>query len=274
MSVSIPVFWQLLQESRLLAPDQCSQLVADFQQAHAKSDPASAAQLAEWLVARHVLSKYQTNILLAGRSGPFQYGDYKVYDRIEKGRLSGQFRAVHAPSGHPVLLQFLNGPLVADPPGWAACVAQVRVASAIVSPHVQRAYEAVDLGSFKFLAGEDLRGAALDEHLAGRRLPPQEACRIARLAAIGLAQMHQSRRTHGNVRPANLLLEAIGKTSGNVKLLFDAHQPPAHFDPSRPESADRLALAGDYLAPELASPGRMPDPLADVYALGCSLYEM
>ena len=60
-------------------------------------------------MARNVLSKYQTTILLAGRPGPFYYGDYKVYDRVEQGRLAGQFRAVHAPTGHPVLLQFLTG---------------------------------------------------------------------------------------------------------------------------------------------------------------------
>ena len=28
----------------------------------------------------------------------------------------------------------------------------------------------------------------------------------------------------------------------------------------------------DYLAPELATPGRPPDPLTDIYALGCTLY--
>ena len=30
----------------------------------------------------------------------------------------------------------------------------------------------------------------------------------------------------------------------------------------------------DYLAPELMHPGRAPDPLTDIYALGCTLYAM
>src|SRR5690606_21911251 len=34
----------------------------------------------------------------------------------------------------------------------------------------------------------------------------------------------------------------------------------------------RLAQSADYLAPELMQPGRAPDPLSDVYALGCTLY--
>ena len=36
-------------------------------------------------------------------------GDYRVYDRIDKGALRGQFCAIHAPTGHPVMLRFLAG---------------------------------------------------------------------------------------------------------------------------------------------------------------------
>ena len=70
MSVTIPVFWQLLQDSRLLGPEQCRQLAADFAQVKGAADSSSAKTLAEWLVSRNVLSKYQTTILLAGRAGP------------------------------------------------------------------------------------------------------------------------------------------------------------------------------------------------------------
>ena len=274
MSVSIPVFWQLLAESRLLAPEQCRQLADDFAQVKGAAEQASAKTLAEWLVARNVLSKYQTTILLAGRSGPFHYGEYKVYDRIERGQLAGQFRAVHAPTGHPVLLRFLTGPVIADSARWAAAAGDALAACAIVSPHVQRYFEPVDLQTFKFLVSEDLRGQTLDERLAAGRLPPQEACRIARLAAIGLAQMHQSGRAHGDVRPASVLLESIPGHPGNVKLLFDAHVVPGPIDFQDQQASSRATLAADYLAPEFLAPGRVPDALTDIYALGCTLYAL
>ncbi|HEX5102501.1 MAG TPA: protein kinase, partial [Pirellulaceae bacterium] len=274
MSVSIPEFWDLLRDSRLLAAEQVQQLAMDYGSVKGSAEQGNAKTLAQWLVARNVLSKYQTTILLAGRPGPFYYGDYKVYDRVEKGRLAGQFRAVHAPTGHPVLLQFLTGPVISDADLWAAAANETLAACSVVSPHVQRFFEPVDLQSFKFLVSEDLRGDAVDQRLAVGRFPAPEAARIVRLAAIGLAQMHQCGRVHGDVRPLNVLLESIPNHPGNVKLLFDPTQPPEPFDFTQQQPDGRLAKMADYLAPELMSPGRVPDPLSDIYALGCTLYAM
>lgn len=271
MSIPIPVFWSLLQESRLLAAEQCQQLAADFSQVKGAGDQSNARTLAEWLVARNVLSRYQTMILLAGRPGPFHYGDYKVYDRIEKGRLAGNFRAVHGPTGHPVLLQFLTGAVIQDPAAWADAVQNTLSACTVLSPHVQRFFEPVDLGSFKFVVSEDLRGVTLDERLAMGRFPPQEACRLARMAALGLAQLHQSGRAHGDVRPANMFLDtSVQGHPGDVKVLFDPHAVPGPV--SFVQESAKLTAMSDYLAPELMHAGRIPDPLSDVYALGCSLY--
>jgi serine/threonine protein kinase len=271
MSIPIPVFWSLLQESRLLAVEQCQQLAADFSQVKGAGDQSNARTLAEWLVSRNVLSRYQTMILLAGRPGPFHYGDYKVYDRIEKGRLAGNFRAVHGPTGHPVLLQFLTGAVIQDPAAWADAVQNTLSACTALSPHVQRFFEPVDLGSFKFVVSEDLRGVTLDERLAMGRFPPQEACRLVRMAALGLAQLHQSGRAHGDVRPANLFLDtSVQGHPGDVKVLFDPHVVPGPV--SFVQESAKLTAMADYLAPELMHAGRMPDPLSDVYALGCTLY--
>jgi hypothetical protein len=274
VSVTIPQFWQLLADSRLLAREQCDSLAADFAQVKGAGDQASARTVAEWLVSRNVLSKYQATILLAGRAGPFQYGEYKVYDRVDKGRLAGLFRAVHGPTGHGVLLSFVSGQALLDPHAWAAAAVSTWSASALVSPHVQRWFEPVDAQVYKFVVSEDLRGTTAEERMTGSRFPPAEASRIARLAALGLAQLHAAGRVHGEVRPANLLLEPIPGQPANVKLLWNPHEPPGAWNFAEEPPAPRLAAMADYLAPELATPGYRPDALADLYALGCTLYTM
>src|SRR5678816_3096121 len=77
-SMSLPTanFWRLLEESRLQTSEQCQQLRADFAHVKGAGDGGNSKTLVEWLVARNILSRYQTTILLGGRSGPFMYGDY------------------------------------------------------------------------------------------------------------------------------------------------------------------------------------------------------
>lgn len=273
MSVSIPVFWKLLGESRLLTAEQCKKLSSDFVKEKGAAQQETAKSLGEWLVSRKVLSRYQTAILLAGRSGPFYYGDYKVYDRVGKGRLTGAFRAVHGPTRHPVMLQFLTGPIIQDPNLWAAAVHETLAATAINSPFVQRYFEPVDLQTFKFLVAEDVRGSGVDDRLQHGRFQPAEAARLIRMAAMGLAHMHQMGRVHGDIRPTNLLLEtSTPNHPGHIKLLYEPHIPPAPINFADTDPNGRLAKMADYLAPELLQPGRMPDPLSDIYALGCTLY--
>jgi eukaryotic-like serine/threonine-protein kinase len=273
MSLPTANFWRLLEESRLQSAEQCQQLREDFAHVKGAGDQGNSKTLAEWLVARNILSRYQTTILLGGRSGPFLYGDYSVYDRIDKGRLAGSFRAIHRPTGHPVLLTFLTGPVIQDARLWAAAANDALTASQIQSPHVQRFFEPVDLVSFKFLVSEDLRGSSADERLASGRFSAPEACRLVRMAAVGLAQMHQAGRVHGDLRPANLWVENAAPTNpGNLKLLFEPHLPPQPVNFAAAENAAKLSQQADYLAPELMQAGKVPDPLSDVYSLGCALY--
>src|SRR3954468_3172674 len=95
VSVSISDFWRLLAESRLLTAPQVQQLAGEFAGSQPPTEQANSKAAAQWLLTRKVLSRYQAMVLLKGRAGPFFYGDYKVYDRIEQGRLAGQFRAIH-----------------------------------------------------------------------------------------------------------------------------------------------------------------------------------
>ena len=269
MSISIPEFWKLVIESRLLAAEQCQQLAVSYGHVKGAAGQGTAKSLAEWLISINAISKYQADIVLAGRAGPFVYGEYKVYDRVTRDRLAGWFRAVHVPTNHPVLLQFLTGVVTQDARYWGAAVGQTQARAALVQPHLQRFYEAVDCGPFKFLVSEDLQGESLADTLArAGRLPPGEVCRAMRLAASALAQLHHAGQLHGEVRPANLWLEP----NGNVKLLHDPASFPAPPNLGLDDSANQQRA--DYFAPEFAQPGKTPDVLTDIYALGCTFYQL
>ena len=93
MPFPIQEFWNLAVESRLFTPDECKRLGGAFAQIRGASETGNAFTLSEWLISQKVLTRYQAKVLLARRAGPFIYGDYRVQDRIDSGRLQGLPRA-------------------------------------------------------------------------------------------------------------------------------------------------------------------------------------
>lgn len=275
MSFPAESLWKLLVDSQLAGPEDARQYQAAWSQQFPNAD---AQQLAEWLVSANLISRYQASILLAGRAGPFVYGDYRIYDRIEKGRLAGIFRAVHIPTMHRVCLQFLSGEQSASPDVVRYLSQQASVVSRASAgfPHLLRCYHLVDLGQFKFFVLEDLEGKRVERLLSkGGPMPPHEACRIARQSALGLGRLHAMQQAHGDVRPENIWVES----SGVIKLL----QFPLSRNPLAPAIDWKKAAAAtgkdmpveaDYIAPEMLSGSRPPDARSDIYQLGCSLYQM
>ena len=270
MSVSASQFWKLIVDSRLITPAVNDDLDKAYRRDVLPETHDDVQSLAQWLLSHKVLSRYQAQILLAGRPGPFLYGDYKVDDRFEIGTPAAMFKAVHVPTGHPVLLHFLSGPITESPQRWAELVARTRMVLEVKHPHLNRCFELVDLDQFKFLVLEDLPGRSLARHLAAAGpLDAPEACRILRQAALGLHCLHLTGQVHGDVRPANLWRDA----AGYVKVLFSPVPWPGPIQRRADESGERSAAAA-YLPPELARRDNPPDVLSDVYGLGCTLYEL
>lgn len=95
------------------------------------------------------------------------------------------------------------------------------------------------------------------------RLPLARALAVARDIAAALAAVHARGLTHGNLRPADILVETA---SGRAKL----------YELDSPLFGGSGVLGNpSHAAPEqLEDPGSGPRPPADLFALGTILYEM
>jgi hypothetical protein len=121
-----------------------------------------------------------------------------------------------------------------------------------------------------YLAMEWLEGQDLAALLArGARFSVEESVSILGQAADAVASAHRRGVVHRDLKPSNLFL--VGGLPDRVKVL--------DFGIARTVKASALTRTGhvigtpNYMAPEQARGARHLTPAADVFALGCVLYE-
>ena len=262
MQVSIDDFWQLMAASELATSAECEALRNRFSQLKGAGQRASAQLAAEWLVAERTLTRYQADILLTGRPGPFVFGPFTVVDRIAKGRLERVFRASYEGNQQVMFLPLVE--LTNNPDEYGQYGELATLSAAVKSPHVTRTYRATRQRGQALVVFESLSGQTLIEALAGKQLPTSTACQLAVQLALGLVAIHEQQLTHGSIAPQNVWVTP----QGSLKLL----QFPLVAPAARARSFE-MPLA-DYVAPELLERGALPNALTDVYSLGCLVFEL
>jgi predicted Ser/Thr protein kinase len=147
-----------------------------------------------------------------------------------------------------------------------------RLAASLEHPNVVPVYAAgEDDGRLfivmRFIAGTDLRVVLAEEGA----LPPARAVEIASGVAAGLDAAHSSGLVHRDVKPANVLLAT--EADRQSAYLTDFGLTKEATSSSSITAGGQWVGTVDYIAPEQLEHGRV-DARADVYALGCVLFEM
>jgi serine/threonine protein kinase len=283
MELTVPNVYGLLLRSKLLSLDEARGMFARWQ-AEAR-DQGDAAQFAGWMVARGYLTEYQAGLLGRGHADGFFLNDYKILDRLGKGRMAGVYKAQHQ-LGQIVAVKVLPPSKARDTLLFARFQRESRMALKLQHPNVVRAFEVGKTGELHYLVMEYLEGETLEEILLRRRqLRPDEAVHLIYQALQGLQHIHERGLVHRDLKPANLMIiPAPGAPNdllrATVKIL-DIGLGRALMDEGA-EAAFDQGLTGegvmlgtpDYMAPEQARDARGIDIRADIYSLGCVLYHL
>jgi serine/threonine protein kinase len=290
METSVEGLCNLLARSHLLSSTDLRAMYQRWR-SEAREATADLNRFTRWLVAQQYLTEYQVGALLRGHAERFFLNEYKLLDRIGKGRMAGVYKAVHR-LGHIVAIKVLPPSRAKDPYQFARFQREARLALRLDHPNVVRTFHTGDADGLYYLVMEYLEGETFEEILQRRsQLPPAEAVRLLHQAFLGLQHIHEEGLIHRDFKPGNLMLVpadvadlAVTTFHTTVKIL-DIGLGRALFDEGTPASGQarpgkRVELTNegdllgtpDYMAPEQARDARTVDIRADIYSLGAVLY--
>jgi serine/threonine protein kinase len=227
--------------------------------------------LAVALIKAGLLTQYQAERLLEGRSRGFVIGDYTILDRLGAGGGGLVFLGEHRTAGCRVAIKILTPDAGQDAKALARFRREGRAVAYLDHPNIVRAYDIGSSGTIHYLVMEFVDGSNFQDLVdQSGPLSPGQAAHYARQAAEALQHLHQAGLVHRDIKPSNLLLDR----SGVVKLL---DLGLARFCQDLGDRLTSLQGAGvmgsaDYLSPEQALDSHSVDIRTDIYGLGATLY--
>ena len=202
------------------------------------------------------------------------FGDYRIERVLGRGGMSVVYLAEHQGLKRRVALKVLSPQLAEDPRFRERFVRESQVAASIDHPNVIPIYEAGEAEGQLFIAmryveGTDLRALLHEEG----RLEEGHAVGILLQVAGALDAAHARGLVHRDVKPGNILVaRAEGSTAGEHVYLSDFGLTKRAASDSGVTGTGQFVGTLDYASPEQFE-GKTLEPRADVYSLGCVLYE-
>lgn len=196
---------------------------------------------------------------------------FRLVSLVDEGATGAVYLAEDTVRGGRVALKVLRPELGRDQRFRDRFLRESELAARLDSPHVVRVIESgVDQGSM-YLAMEYVEGADLAAILrAERTLSPARAVDLLGDVAAALDTAHVAGLVHRDIKPGNIL---VTTQSGRERALVCDFGLARHVSSASSLTGDRGFVGTiDYVPPEQIE-GAAVDGRADVYALGCVLWE-
>jgi serine/threonine-protein kinase len=205
-------------------------------------------------------------------------GQYRVTGTIGRGGMGVVYAAEHALLGRPAAIKVLQSELSQKQDVVTRFFNEARAATAIRHPGIVEIY---DFGwtpeGAAYLVMEYLEGETLARRAARTPFHWPGVLAIARQIAGALAAAHAKGIVHRDLKPDNVFLVSDPEVPGGERIkLLDFGVAKLGVDSSTTQTVTRTgAVIGTptYMAPEQCR-GVAIDHRADLYALGCVMYEL
>lgn len=257
-----------LRRSNLIDRGRLDQVINEFLQKNPRAEPQA---LAEFLVAQNVLTQFQADRLLQGKTQGFVLGPFTLLDALGAGSMGTVYKAQNKTDGKCYAVKVLPRRSM-----WNVRIARrkVRAFEQCKHPSVVPFIDVGTAGGMHYLAWPLAEGEPLDQLVQREgKLRPELAAHLARQVAEGLDACHQQALFHGLIKPSNLLVGPdfqVFILDFGIGCLLAETEGESLVDTM--STANSVTSGLDCASPESIMDPTNLTPAGDQYSLGCVLY--
>jgi eukaryotic-like serine/threonine-protein kinase len=209
-------------------------------------------------------------------------GPYRIVAALGAGGMGEVYRAHDSRLGRDVAIKVLPPRSALSSDARARFEREARTISQLSHPHICTLFDVGREGETEFLVMELLEGETLAHRVARGALPVADVLRLGAEIASALDRAHAAGVVHRDLKPGNVMLTKTGAKLMDFGLARVGAAPasasgsalsasPTMTQPLTSEGA--IIGTFQYMAPEQLE-GKDADARADIWALGCVVYEM
>lgn len=205
--------------------------------------------------------------------GQTLFGTYMVTEKLGEGAMGNVYLAKQSQTGQRIAIKVLNAEAAQHQETVARFLREARVISMMTHPNVVRVFIFGETkGGISYMAMEHVDGMPLERVVRDQKMDEARAIDIAKQMLAAIGEAHDLGIMHRDLKPENVLLTTWRGRKDYVKIL--------DFGIAKVQNANQqLTQMGivygtpAYMSPEQAQALEI-DRRADIYSLGCMLYEM
>ncbi|TWT47431.1 serine/threonine-protein kinase [Botrimarina hoheduenensis] len=194
---------------------------------------------------------------------------FKLGERLGSGTVGVVYRATSPEIAKPVAVKLLNPAVSGDETITDRFEREIVVMERLSHPHIVRNYGGGQMDGQLFYAMQLLEHGSLKDRLKRGPLEWPQAAAYGVQIASALQHAHNHGIVHRDLKPSNLFFDGLGNlVLGDFGIARDMH---AQADITQQGMTVGTFL---YMSPEQITADHQIDGKADLYSLGCVLYEM